>query len=78
MNETVTTLQKKEMLVKNIDVENKRILRIGLTEKGIQVLGFCNIAINILEENLFGNIPTDELATFRKVIGNVLETTRKV
>ena len=77
MNETVTTLQKKEMLLKYVDAENKRILRISLTEKGIEALGFCNAAIDTLENNLFGNISNDELATFRKVIGMVLETSRK-
>jgi DNA-binding MarR family transcriptional regulator len=78
MNETVTTLQKKEMLVKNIDTENKRILRISLTEKGVEVLSFCNAAIDTLEQNLFENVSTDDLASFRKVIGTVLETTRQI
>ncbi len=77
MNETVTTLQKKEMLLKNADSDNKRILRISLTEKGIEVLGFCNAAVDTLEQNLFGNVSSDELAIFRKVIGTVLETTRE-
>ena len=76
MNETVTTLQKKEMLLKYVDAENKRILRISLTENGIEALGFCNAAIDTLENNLFGNISNDELATFRKVIGTVLEIGR--
>ena len=78
MNETVTTLQKKEMVVKNIDTENKRILRISLTEKGVEVLSFCNTAIDTLERNLFENVLTDDLASFRKVIGTVLETTRQI
>lgn len=78
MNETVTMLQKKEMIVKNVDAENKRILRISLTDKGIEVLGFCNAAIDSLEQNLFGNISSSELTIFRKVIGTVLETTRQV
>ena len=78
MNETVTTLQKKAMLVKNIDTENKRILRISLTEKGVEVLSFCNTAIDTLERNLFENVLTDDLASFRKVIGTVLETTRQI
>jgi DNA-binding MarR family transcriptional regulator len=78
MNETVTTLQKKEMLVKNIDTENKRILRISLTKKGVEVLSFCNAAIDTLEKTLFENVLTDDLASFRKVIGTVLETTRQI
>ncbi len=76
MNETVTTLQKKALIFKNSDAENKRILRITLTEKGVETLSFCNNAIDELEENLFGEFSNDELSSFRKFVGKVLENTR--
>ena len=78
MNETVTSLQRKEMLVKNTDSENKRILRISLTEKGLDILKSCNEAINDLEANFFEIFTENELSTFRNLIGKVLENSRLI
>jgi DNA-binding MarR family transcriptional regulator len=76
MNETVSTLQRKEMILKNVDNGNKRILRISLTEKGLMTLDACNLAINEVEQNLFEALNTNELDLFRSLVGKILFSTK--
>ncbi len=76
MNETVSTLQRKEMILKNVDGENRRILRINLTEKGLAVLDACNLAIDEVENNLFDALSFNELASFRGLVGKILSSTK--
>jgi DNA-binding MarR family transcriptional regulator len=76
MNETVSSLQRKEMILKNVDNENKRILRISLTEKGLTTLNACNLAINELEKKLFEALNINELDSFRSLVGKILSSTK--
>jgi DNA-binding MarR family transcriptional regulator len=76
MNETVASLQKKELIVKNIDSINKRILRISLTENGLEKLNACNVAINEVEKVLFSTISETNLQVFRSLIGEILQSTK--
>ena len=76
MNETVTLLQMKDLIIKNADIENKRILRISLTEKGIETLNKCNSAIDEVENELFSTLTEDQLVTFRRLIGNILHASK--
>jgi DNA-binding MarR family transcriptional regulator len=76
MNETVSTLQRKEMILKNVDNENKRILRISLTEKGLTTLNACNLAINEVEQKLFEALNINELDSFRSLVGKILSSTK--
>ncbi len=77
MNEVVTTLQRKELLLKNVDGDNKRILRISLTEKGINTLKQCNITIDALENELFEGFTEGDLDVFRNFMGRFLMDIRE-
>jgi DNA-binding MarR family transcriptional regulator len=76
MNETVASLQTKDFIIKNADVENKRILRISLTEKGSNILELCNSAIDKVENELFSTLNEAELDTFRLLIGSILQAVK--
>ena len=76
MNEVVTTLQRKELIEKNVDADNKRILRISLTDKGLDILNQCNEKIDAVEKDLFGRLPNADLQTLRDLIGSVLTDIR--
>ena len=76
MNEVVTTLQRKELIEKNVDADNKRILRISLTEKGQDLLTVCNEMIYRVEKDLFGTLSEADLETLRGLIGSVLSHIR--
>ncbi len=76
MNETVSLLQTKDLIIKNADVENKRILRISLTEKGFEILNDCNAAIDEVEKELFSTLTETELDTLRLLIGSILQAAK--
>jgi DNA-binding MarR family transcriptional regulator len=76
MNETVSLLQLKDLIIKNADVENKRILRISLTEKGVTILKQCNTAIDEVENELFATLSQTELDTLRLLIGSILQAAK--
>lgn len=76
MNETVTLLQTKELIIKNADVENRRILRISLTEKGLDILTQCNNAIDDVEKELFSTLSESELEVLRLLIGSILQAAK--
>lgn len=73
MNETVTLLELKALILKNADVENKKNLRISLTEKGINLLNLCNSSIDEVERSLFSTLSETELDTLRGLIGSILQ-----
>jgi len=73
MNETVALLELKALILKNADVENKKILRISLTEKGINLLNQCNSSIDEIEQSLFSTLSETELDTLRGLIGSILQ-----
>jgi DNA-binding MarR family transcriptional regulator len=76
MNETISSLRKKDLIIKNADLDNRRILRISLTEKGANVLNECNVAIDKVETSLFSVISDSELDTLRKLVGKVINSTK--
>lgn len=78
MNEVVTTLQRKELIEKKVDADNKRVLRISLTEKGKETLGLCNETIDSVEKELFGVLSEDDLQQLRALIGVILRGLKNV
>ena len=77
MNEVVTILQRKDLLLKNVDTDNKRVLRIRLTEKGVDTLKQCNATIDALENELFGGFTEGDLDVFRNFMGRFLMGVRE-
>ena len=78
MNEVVTVLQRKEFIEKKVDLENKRVLLISLTEKGKNLLKQCNSTIDALENDLFSSLPEQDLHHLRDLIGVLLRGLREV
>jgi DNA-binding MarR family transcriptional regulator len=76
MNEIVTILQRKNMLIKTKDPHHKRVLRLNLTDEGKAVLTNCNAAIDAVERDLFGGLKDKELANFRTLLGKILGKTK--
>jgi DNA-binding MarR family transcriptional regulator len=77
MNELVAVLQRKKLVKKTVDAAHKRILRISLTAKGKKLLQDCNSTLDIMESSLLQSLSTAETDTLRKLIGKILESSRK-
>jgi DNA-binding MarR family transcriptional regulator len=74
MNEIVTILERKELLIKTKDPSNKRILLLSLTKNGKAILEKCNALINNLEKELFANLDETELKLYRMLMRKILES----
>ena len=76
MNAVVHILLEKALIYKTIDPSHKRILRLNLTESGKNILKQCNMAINVVERNLFGDLTDEEYHAFKLIMGKILEKAR--
>jgi DNA-binding MarR family transcriptional regulator len=76
MNAIVHILLDKALIIKTIDPAHKRIFRLSLTELGKEVLKQCNLAINVVEKNLFGDLTEAEYHLYRLIMGKILEKAR--
>jgi DNA-binding MarR family transcriptional regulator len=76
MNELIAVLQRKKLLRKTVDPSHKRILRISLTPRGIQLVATCNIALDAIEKELFEDLTNTEIDKIRDIIGKILATSR--
>jgi DNA-binding MarR family transcriptional regulator len=76
MNAIVHILLDKTLIIKTIDPAHKRILRLSLTELGKEILKECNLAINTVERNLFGELTEEEYHFYRLIMGKILEKAR--
>ena len=73
MNEAITTMQRKELIEKYTDAKHKRILRINLTEKGLEKLKICNKLVDSLEKRLFADFKEEELKECRRFMGKIID-----
>jgi DNA-binding MarR family transcriptional regulator len=73
MNEAITTMQRKELIEKYTDSKHKRILRINLTEKGLEKLKICNKLVDSLEKRLFEGFNSLELEECRRFMGKIID-----
>jgi DNA-binding MarR family transcriptional regulator len=73
MNEAITTMQRKELIEKYIDPKHKRILRINLTEDGLEKLKICNKLMDGLEKRLFADFKAVELEECRRLMGKIID-----
>lgn len=71
-NEIVNTLAEKNLIQRFEDPENRRILRIKLTEKGKQLLEACDTIVDELEEEIFSVLSETELSTIRNGLNKVI------
>jgi DNA-binding MarR family transcriptional regulator len=77
MNELVTVLERKKLLKKTTDPSHKRILRIGLTATGKQLLRNCNTTLDSMEEMLLQGLSAKETTNFKNFIGRILEASKE-
>jgi DNA-binding MarR family transcriptional regulator len=76
MNEMIMALERKELVSRQEDGENRRILRVKLTPHGQAVLKKCDKQVDILEAALFGGLEPGELAGLRETLRRVVAAHR--
>jgi DNA-binding MarR family transcriptional regulator len=65
MNEIIAVLDRKGLIRRREDPDNRRILRVTVTKEGTKLLAECNKQIDRMENEIFRCLTEKELAAFR-------------
>lgn len=68
-NEMVKILERKGLIVRTPDADNRHIKRISLTGAGCSVLSRCDVLIDQLEARMLEALPPADVETLRAALG---------
>ena len=72
MNEVITALEAKQLIERRESPDHGRILNVHLTRAGARLLQKCDQAIDLLEDEAFGELSAAERALFRDIMQRAL------
>ncbi len=72
-NEIINALERKKLISRAADGENRRILRIKLTRAGRAVLRGCDLAVDRSERRFYEKISATRLLALRRTIEILIE-----
>lgn len=76
MGELILLLERRGMIVRREDSENKRTLLLSLTEHGRSVWIEADAIAKQIEREILGNLSDTEMSTFRSILNNALTVLR--
>ena len=76
MGELILLLERRGMIVRREDSENKRTLLLSLTEHGRSVWIEADVIAKKIEREILGNLSDTEMSTLRSILNNVLTALR--
>jgi DNA-binding MarR family transcriptional regulator len=76
-NEIVASLERMDLIRRDEDPGYRRILRVGLTAKGVALLNKCDKHVDRFEQRFYGGLSAAEQALLRKMLTTVLRDTRE-
>jgi DNA-binding MarR family transcriptional regulator len=68
MSEMIAVLERKGWIERGVVAENKRILRIGLSDTGQALIGLCDARAEAMEHALLRDLAPDHLAALRRAL----------
>jgi DNA-binding MarR family transcriptional regulator len=77
MNEIIAALDRKGLIKRREDPDNKRILRIAVNREGSRLLAECNKQIDKMEAEVFRCFDDTELVAFRALHSKLLKESRR-
>lgn len=72
MCESVSTLEQKGLVRREVDPSNRRILRISITADGSKMLARCEKEMKTVEKQIFSCLSKDELDQFRSALRRIV------
>lgn len=82
MNETIFALERRKLISRQENPENKRILHVSLTPEGRSLLRRCDGLVNAIEAEIFSQLSQSERthfhATLRKLLFSTIVTDESV
>lgn len=77
MGPILTQLEKKGLILRQENPENRRLLSVEVTEDGLNLLDFCDKYMDEMEEKLFQDIPDEDIKLFRSTLSKIYSKSRK-
>jgi DNA-binding MarR family transcriptional regulator len=68
MNVVVTTLEKRRLVRRRRDPRHRRILRISVTSKGLDVLERCDQSMDVIEADMLSKLPAEAVETLKGLL----------
>ena len=68
MNETIATLEQKQLIARTVAGEKRRTLQISLTSEGTQLLKTCDREVDRMEKRLFSSLSATEIDSLRSAL----------
>lgn len=72
MNETIAAVERKGLIARVEDADNRKILRIRLTAAGARLLKRCDHRVDRFEQHMFASLTPAEHATLRALLAKAL------
>ena len=76
MGELILLLERRGLIERREDTENKRTLLLSLTEHGQAVWARADVIAKKIERDIFGDLSDAEMATLRSILNNALAVLR--
>ena len=79
MNLDISALERRRLVRRRPDPQNRRVLRASVTSKGRQVLGRCDRSMDEIEADMLRDLTPQEVEALRGALAScahALETTR--
>lgn len=78
MNEVIFALEKRKLISREEDSENRRILRVTLTPAGRELVERCDRMVDELEEKMFAGSTAADIKSVRRVLSGALSEIRNM
>lgn len=76
MGELILLLERRGLIERREDSENKRTLLLSLTERGRSVWAKADVIAKKIEREIFGDLSDAEMGTLRSILNNALAVLR--
>lgn len=76
MGELILLLEKRGLIERREDIENKRTLLLSLTKRGQSVWAKADVIAKKIEREIFGDLSDAEMGTLRSILDNALAVLR--
>jgi DNA-binding MarR family transcriptional regulator len=72
-NEMVATLERKRLLSRSVDADNRRRVKVQLTRAGVRTLSKCDALVDQLEVEVFRGVSPRDQAHFHRTLQTCLD-----
>jgi DNA-binding MarR family transcriptional regulator len=76
-NEMISILERKELISRTPDSNNRRILRISLTPAGQKLVNECDVYMDELESKMIGSLSATDVETLRAALSACIHSLRR-